>query len=74
MILAAVPSLCFAQSYRFTNQFGGTTGYAQPQLDGGYRFTNQFGGTAGYAQPQLGGGYRFTDQFGGTVGYLRRGF
>lgn len=55
--------------YRFTDQFGQTTGYAQPDYNGGYRYTDQFGQTSGYAHPNFNGGWRFTDQFGQTTGY-----
>jgi hypothetical protein len=55
--------------YTFTNQFGGVTGYAQPNFNGGYTFTNQFGGVTGYAHPNFSGGYTFTNQFGAVTGY-----
>jgi len=48
LILAMVPSFCFAENYRFTNRSGSTIGYAHRQLNGGYRFTNRSGGTVGY--------------------------
>jgi hypothetical protein len=73
-MLALIPTVCCGQSFRFTNQYGGTTGYAQPNMMGGYRFTNQYGGTTGYAQPDMMGGYRFTNPYGGTVGYFHRGW
>jgi hypothetical protein len=45
LITLALASLASAgDRYTFTNQFGGITGYAQPNFNGGYTFTNQFGG------------------------------
>jgi hypothetical protein len=68
LLLTLVATLCFAGgrlelqwdgSYRFTNDFGTTTGYAQPQWNGDVRFTDPFGVTTGRAQREWNGDYRF---------------
>jgi len=63
-----------AQTYRFYNQFGGETGSARPDYNGGYRFYNQFGAETGSARPDYNGGYRFYNQFGSEIGSQRRGW
>jgi hypothetical protein len=67
-LLTLLPTLCFAGgraelqwggSYRFTDDFGVTTGYGQPQWNGDIRFTDPFSVTTGRAQRQWNGEYRF---------------